>query len=69
MASKRRGGESRLSLEGLGGQTIDGRVVKAIYTHGAKERIRTVVFTRGGRVRMEIGRLVGELLRVKGYGE
>lgn len=61
------GGESRLSLEGLAGKELDGRVVKAIYTHGAKERTRTVVFTKGGRVRMSIGRLVGELLKAKGY--
>lgn len=61
--------ESRLSLEGLRGQTIDGRVVKAIYTHGARERTRTVVFTKGGRVTMAIDRLVGELLKAKGYSE
>ena len=60
------GGESRLSLEGLSGEVIDGKTVKAIYPHGAKRRTRTVVFTDGSTRDMSISDLVDRLIKAKG---
>ena len=57
------GGESRLSLEGLHGEKIDGKRVGSIYSHGERRRSRTIHYADGTRENRTIYELVGHLIR------
>lgn len=58
-----KGGESRLSLEGLRGfHAGGGRVVESIYAHGEKRRQRTVFFEDGGSEEIGIPILLDALI-------
>ena len=62
----RKGGESRLSLEGLRGVAIDGKVIKSIRAHGQKRADRTVLYVGGRREERPIYELVSELIKQRG---
>ncbi len=60
------GGESRLSLEGLVGVEFHGKIIKSIYAHAERRRMRTVFFKDGGREEVPIKTLVDLLVKSKG---
>lgn len=57
-----KGGESRLSIEGLHGAEIEGKRVTTIVAHGEVRRSRTVKYTDGTRENRTIYELVGRLI-------
>jgi hypothetical protein len=59
------GGESRLSLEGLTGVTFHGKVIRAIYAHAQRRRMRTVRYSDGSQEDMPIWVLVDALIKSK----
>ena len=66
MPSKfKKGGESRLSLEGLTGAKFRGKKIKAIFAHGERRRMRTVHYTDGSRENVSIADLTDALIQGK----
>ena len=61
-----KGGESRLSTEGLMGEEIDGKRVRSIKAHGQRRRSRTVFFADGSKANKSIYELVGDLINTRG---
>lgn len=61
-----KGGESRLSLEGLRGVTYGGKVITSVHAHAEARRKRTVRFTDGSEVNVRIYTLVGLLIKNRG---
>ena len=60
-----KGGESRLSLEGLHGVEFRGKVIRSIYAHGERRRQRTVFYTDGTSENVSIEVLVDVLVKSK----
>lgn len=61
-----KGGESRLSLEGLSGVEYKGKVIRSIHAHAEKRKRRTVKFTDGSAIDMRVYPLVGLLIKSRG---